>query len=147
MVIAEDGIYRVLSREALADWEALAASPLWPALRDAGRVVATEPAELEGAAGVLATAPAGVLRHERIPFVSYPYEWPFAMLRDAALLQLDLNRRALREDLTLKDASPVQRAVPRHRAGVHRHRLVRAAAAGRAVGRLPPVLHAATSTR
>jgi hypothetical protein len=28
------------------------------------------------------------------------------MLRDAALLQLDLNRRALREDLTLKDASP-----------------------------------------
>ena len=106
MVIAEDGIYRVLSREALADWEALAASPLWPALRDAGRVVATEPAELEGAAGVLATEPAGVLRHERIPFVSYPYEWPFAMLRDAALLQLDLNRRALREDLTLKDASP-----------------------------------------
>ena len=32
-----------------------------------------------------------MLRHERIPFVSYPYEWPFAMLRDAALLQLDLS--------------------------------------------------------
>jgi hypothetical protein len=46
-----------------------------------------------------------VLRHERIPFVSYPYEWSFAMLRDAALLQLDLLLAALDEDLTLKDAS------------------------------------------
>ena len=64
------------------------------------------------------------------------------MLRDAALLQLDLARRALAADLALKDASAVQRAVARQPAGVHRRRLVRAAAAGRAVGRLPPVLHA-----
>ena len=41
-----------------------------------------------------------------MPFVSYPYEWPFSMLKDAALLQLELNRRALAHDLTLKDASP-----------------------------------------
>ena len=47
-----------------------------------------------------------MLRHERVPFVSYPYEWPFSMLKDAALLQLELNRRALRADLALKDASP-----------------------------------------
>jgi len=40
-----------------------------------------------------------------VPFVSYPYEWSFAMLRDAALLQLELLRRALDENLTLKDAS------------------------------------------
>jgi hypothetical protein len=38
--------------------------------------------------------------------VSYPYEWPFGMLRDAALLQLGLLRAALAEDLILKDASP-----------------------------------------
>ena len=47
-----------------------------------------------------------MLRHERVPFVSYPYEWPFSMLRDAALLQLELNRRALRAELALKDATP-----------------------------------------
>ena len=47
-----------------------------------------------------------VLRHERIPFVSYPYEWPFGMLNDAALLQLDLLLAALDEDLMLKDSSP-----------------------------------------
>jgi SAM-dependent methyltransferase len=49
---------------------------------------------------------AAVLRHERIPFVSYPYEWPFGMLRDAALLQLELLLAALEEDLVLKDSSP-----------------------------------------
>ena len=31
-----------------------------------------------------------MLRHERLPFISYPYEWTFGMLRDAALLHLDL---------------------------------------------------------
>ena len=41
-----------------------------------------------------------------MPFVSYPYEWPFEMLRDAALLQLELVRRAIDAGLMLKDASP-----------------------------------------
>jgi SAM-dependent methyltransferase len=48
----------------------------------------------------------GLLEHERVPFVSYPYEWTFSMLRDAALLQLALLRSALEEGLTMKDASP-----------------------------------------
>jgi hypothetical protein len=55
---------------------------------------------------LLAGEVAGVLRHERIPLVSYPYEWPFSMLRDAALLQLELNQRALRAGFALKDATP-----------------------------------------
>jgi SAM-dependent methyltransferase len=41
-----------------------------------------------------------------IPFVSYPYEWTFAMLRDAALLQLELVRRAVGAGMMLKDSSP-----------------------------------------
>jgi hypothetical protein len=47
-----------------------------------------------------------VLRHELIPFVSYPYEWTPGMLRDAALLTLDINLASLDEDLVLKDATP-----------------------------------------
>src|SRR5205807_5043336 len=58
------------------------------------------------AAGVLGTEVAAVLRHERLPFVSYPYEWTFSMLKDAALLQLDLLLAALGHDLILKDSSP-----------------------------------------
>jgi hypothetical protein len=49
---------------------------------------------------------AGVLRHERVPVVSYPYEWTFGMLRDAALLELDLLLAALDEGLVLKDGTP-----------------------------------------
>ena len=48
----------------------------------------------------------GALEHAVIPFVSYPYEWTFGMLRDAALLQLELVRRAVGAGLMLKDASP-----------------------------------------
>ncbi|HXV58466.1 MAG TPA: hypothetical protein VD704_11405 [Gaiellaceae bacterium] len=47
-----------------------------------------------------------MLRHERLPVVSYPYEWPFGMLQDAALLQLDLLLGALDEGLVLKDGTP-----------------------------------------
>jgi hypothetical protein len=46
-----------------------------------------------------------VLEHEKLPFVSYPYEWSFEMLRDAALLQLDLVLAGLDEGIGLKDAS------------------------------------------
>jgi SAM-dependent methyltransferase len=38
--------------------------------------------------------------------VSYPYEWTFSMLQDAALLQLDLLLGALERDLVLKDSTP-----------------------------------------
>ena len=106
MFTSPDGVFRVLSPAGLEDWQALAGSKLWRELRKEGRVVATEPAELDPAPDLLVGAGAAVLRHERVPFVSYPYEWPFSMLKDAALLQLDICRRALREDLALKDASP-----------------------------------------
>ena len=38
--------------------------------------------------------------------MSYPYEWTFGMLKDAALLHLELMRDALAEGFILKDASP-----------------------------------------
>jgi len=42
---------------------------------------------------------------ERVPFISYPYEWCFGQLRDAALLTLDLQDLAIDRGMTLKDAS------------------------------------------
>jgi len=46
-----------------------------------------------------------VLEHPRIPFVSYPYEWSFSHLKEAALLHLDMHLSALELDSTLSDAS------------------------------------------
>ncbi|MET0635398.1 MAG: class I SAM-dependent methyltransferase [Chitinophagaceae bacterium] len=46
------------------------------------------------------------LRPTRVPFISYPWEWSFSMLKDAALLTLDLAIRSLPYGLILKDATP-----------------------------------------
>ncbi len=100
-------VYRSLSADGLADFKSLAETKFWNRFQESGGIVATELAE--GTAELPETMvkqSAGVLKHERIPFVSYPYEWPFSMLRDAALLQLDLTLAALEEDMILKDASP-----------------------------------------
>jgi hypothetical protein len=93
-------VLRALSEEGLADWVALSESKLFEQTVAEGKLVATSRVDDASVAGA-----AAVLEHERIPFVSYPYEWTFAMLRDAALLQLELLRRGLEEDLILKDSS------------------------------------------
>ena len=104
---AGDEVYRALSEEGLEDFKALSETKFWQRFSEEGRVVATELVDgAPGSAGLLAKDSAGVLRHERIPFVSYPYEWPFSMLKDAALLQLDLNLAALEEGMILKDSTP-----------------------------------------
>jgi hypothetical protein len=46
-----------------------------------------------------------VMRPRELPLISYPYEWCFGQLRDAALLTLELQRRALAAGMRLKDAS------------------------------------------
>ena len=100
---AGDEVYRALSADGLSDFEALRAT----GLLDDERVVGTElPRTPPPCAGLLVHEPAAVLRHERIPFVSYPYEWTFSMLKDAALLQLDLLLASLEQDLVLKDSTP-----------------------------------------
>ena len=45
------------------------------------------------------------IKPEQVPFVSYPYEWSFSMLKDAALLTLKVQKLALERNLVLKDAS------------------------------------------
>jgi ribosomal protein L11 methylase PrmA len=46
-----------------------------------------------------------ILKPEPIPLISYPYEWCFSQLKDAALLTLDIQRIAVEHGMCLKDAS------------------------------------------
>ena len=100
-----DDILRALSPSGLEDWDHLAATRFFAEMQNAGKVVRTERLD-DQSADVGDFPAAAILRHEPVPFVSYPYEWPFSMLRDAALLQLELLQAALSEDMILKDASP-----------------------------------------
>jgi 2-polyprenyl-3-methyl-5-hydroxy-6-metoxy-1,4-benzoquinol methylase len=46
-----------------------------------------------------------ILQPDLVPFISYPYEWSFSQLKDAALLTLEINKLALSKGMILKDAS------------------------------------------
>lgn len=42
---------------------------------------------------------------QKLPFISYPFEWSFSQLKDAALLTLTVQKMALKHGMVLKDAS------------------------------------------
>jgi ribosomal protein L11 methylase PrmA len=79
-------------------------SRVFAQLVESGRLIGTRIAPDDPSALGIEGA-ALLLEHERVPFVSYPYEWPFAALRAAALLQLDVHLSLLEHDFTLADAS------------------------------------------
>jgi hypothetical protein len=94
--------YRQIQQGFATEWDAFAGSDLERRLIDRGRLlpyetVSPDLAELPGAHAVIAPEP--------IEFISYPYEWTFGELRDAALLTLDAQLDALADGWTLRDAS------------------------------------------
>jgi hypothetical protein len=46
-----------------------------------------------------------IIRPERLPFISYPHEWCFSQLKDAALTTLQIQDIAIKHGMILKDAS------------------------------------------
>src|SRR4051794_30857078 len=46
-----------------------------------------------------------VIRPDLIDFISYPYEWSYSQYKDAALLTLEVQRRAVERGMSLKDCS------------------------------------------
>ncbi len=102
-VFRRDGtLYRQIQPPAAADWEAYAASGLRDRLTADGLVVEHEEVSPELAARPDAVA---VIRPRVVDLISYPYEWSFSQLKDAALLTLELQSRALDAGMRLKDAS------------------------------------------
>lgn len=83
-------------------YRALMDSGLYRKLVDEGLLIAHEEVGLERAHTKDAIA---VLAPEIIPFISYPYEWCAAQLRDAALLTLNIQLLAMEHGMSLKDAS------------------------------------------
>jgi len=96
-----EGVVRGLSQKSLDDWRLLSKTKFFEKFSSAGSLVRTEEIPNPG----LEDRWAAYLKHDRIPFITYPYEWSFGMLRDAALLQLRLTEAALQENLILKDST------------------------------------------
>ncbi len=91
-------LLRKVTAEGLADFDAADTAGVYDELIEAGLLV---PHKLVGkrSADGLTLAP------KEVPVISYPFEWSFTMLKDAALATLEIQRRALAKGVSLKDAS------------------------------------------
>lgn len=102
-VIEQQGrIKRLVTAHGRDDFRKLISSGLYERLTTEGLLVAhrEEPRSASWPADTEA-----LLVPETIPFISYPYEWSFGQLKDAALLTLRVQALAQQHGMSLKDAS------------------------------------------
>jgi ribosomal protein L11 methylase PrmA len=95
-------LYRQVNQTYRSDYDRLMESGLYSELAAAGRLVAHQAVDIPAEVPDLAYR---VIQPERIPFISYPYEWSFSQLKDAALSTLAIQKAALEKGMSLKDAS------------------------------------------
>jgi hypothetical protein len=102
--VRQGAVYRAIAPAAAPDFLAFLQSPLFARLADQGSVVETRVLERDQWP-IDHSADGAVVQHATIPFISYPYEWPFALLKAAALLHLDIQIESLERGYSLSDAS------------------------------------------
>ena len=99
MFVQDGTLYRQVEACYRAVFDKLIESGLYDELTRSGLLISHKAADLPAPAGAL------VIQPERIEMISYPYEWCFGELRDAALATLEIQKRALDKGMSLKDAS------------------------------------------
>ncbi|CAB1065080.1 hypothetical protein D1BOALGB6SA_9877 [Olavius sp. associated proteobacterium Delta 1] len=100
--LKDDQIYRQINTIYKEDYDHLMDSGLYQILTDANLLIPHEESNLELASSSDAYK---VIKPQRIPFISYPYEWCFSQLKAAALLTIAIQKIALEYGMSLKDAS------------------------------------------
>lgn len=102
-LFTKDGIlFRQVNQAYREQYDLLMASGLYDKLVQAGLLVGHKEEEIDPADPA---AVYRVIKPEVIPFVSYPYEWSFSQLKDAALTTLAIQKLAIARGMILKDAS------------------------------------------
>ncbi len=103
-VFKEEGeIYRQVSNFYKKDYDFFLSSGLYDKLLADGLIIPHVEVDIEKAKDLKLAYK--VIKPEKIPFWSYPYEWCFGQLKDAALLTLKIQEIALEYGMTLKDAN------------------------------------------
>jgi hypothetical protein len=95
-------IYRQVNSIYKEHYDHFISSGLYKSLVDSNKLLSHEEISTDFA---LTNDAYKVLKPEIVPFISYPYEWCFSQLKDAALLTLSIQKIALEYDMILKDAS------------------------------------------
>jgi ribosomal protein L11 methylase PrmA len=102
LFLRDGTLFRQVNQSYRATFDLLEHSGLHTELVEAGLLIPHTLADIPPAEPQAASL---VLRPEPLSFISYPYEWSFSQLQDAALATLDIQQRALGRGLSLKDAS------------------------------------------
>ncbi len=95
-------LYRQVNQGYAREYDLLMSSGLYEKLIKAGQLIKHTEVEVTPAE---AGSVFKVIQPELVPFISYPYEWSFSQLKDAALLTLSIQKRAIKYGMALKDAS------------------------------------------
>ena len=98
----ENTLFRQVQNSYRDHYDRLMQSGLYESLVKEGSLISHVEESVDNALGAEAYR---VLRPEPVAFISYPYEWCFSQLRDAALATLHIQTEALRFGMSLKDAS------------------------------------------
>lgn len=97
-----DEIYRQINKTYQEDYELIISSGLYERITKKRKLVSHDEVDIESPEPDLLYK---IVKPEKIKFISYPYEWSFSQLKDAALLTLNLQKEALSSGMILKDAS------------------------------------------
>ncbi len=95
-------LYRQVNQSFAKAYDKFISSGLYEELTQRGWMVAHKEVDVKPEEEATAYR---VLQPDLVPFISYPYEWSFSQLKDAALLTLEINKLALSKGMILKDAS------------------------------------------
>jgi len=102
-IFSRDGVlYRQINLQYASEYQHLMESGLYERLTKTGRLITSKEVSIPPAQ---AEASYKVIQPEEIPFISYPYEWSYSQLKDAALVTLAIQKAALKYGMSLKDAS------------------------------------------
>lgn len=95
-------VYRQINISYKDNYDHLMASGLYQSLVDAGLLIPHEEVDLPN---LKSDGAYKVIKPEAVEFISYPYEWCFSELKDAALATLKIEKTALDFGMSLKDCS------------------------------------------
>jgi hypothetical protein len=102
-IFKQDGrLYRQVNQSYASEYSKLMDSGLYTKLTQAGLLVPHQESDVPPVEPAQAFK---VIQPEYISFISHSYEWPFGLLKEAALNTLSIQKGALKAGMTLKDAS------------------------------------------
>jgi hypothetical protein len=102
LFLQDSSLYRRVNLDYKENYDLLMNSGLYKTLVGAGLLIAHEEVDLKY---IQSNRVYKIIKPELIPFVSYPYEWCFSQLKDAALTTLKIQKIALQFGMSLKDSS------------------------------------------